>query len=274
MSARRVRDAEVAVIRPAQARNTVQAVAGATERRLPGALEVPIEQIVADAGQPRQDWEHDDGARRLEELAESIREFGIMQPLVVREEGALPDGRQQYVVIAGARRRAAAERANLTTVPVVVRRGEATLLRLLQLSENLQRHDLSPLDEARAYQEIMDAEGLSPPMLADRLHLSAQHVRDRLRILNDQVLADAVERRQIAASAARDISQLPERERNELRDRVARGETVQRSDVADVRARLDIAGIVNPRRKGSDRKKQTAFVNFRPSSIYCTRLLR
>ena len=133
MSARRARDAEIAVVRPAQPRNPVQAVAGATERRLPGALEVPIEQVIPDPGQPRQDWNHNEGERRIEELAASIREFGILQPLVVREEGALPDGRQQYVVIAGARRRIAAERAGLATVPVIVRGEEATRVRLLQL---------------------------------------------------------------------------------------------------------------------------------------------
>lgn len=264
MSARRAREAEVAVIRPAQPRNPVQVIAGATERRLPSALEVPIEQVDPDPGQPRQDWTHDDGDRRIEELAASIREFGVLQPLVVREEHALPDGRQRYVVIAGARRRVAAERAGLTTVPVIVRGEEATNVRLLQLIENLQRHDLSPLDEARAYQELMDTEALSPPMLAGRLHVSAQHIRDRLRILNDQVLADAIERRQISATAARDIAQLPERERERLRNRVASGESVHTGDITALRARMTAAGVTNPRRKGAGKQKQTSFVSQTP----------
>jgi ParB/RepB/Spo0J family partition protein len=228
---------------------------------LPGALEVPIEQVEPDPGQPRQDWAYDEGARRIDELVASIREFGILQPLVVREDGALADGRQRYVVIAGARRRIAAARAGLAAVPVIVRGEEAMQIRLLQLIENLQRHDLSPLDEARAYQELMDSEGLSSPMLAGRLHVSAQHIRDRLRLLGDQILADAVERRQIAAATARSIAQLPDEEREALRARVARGEAVQLGDVAALRGYLAATGHSNPRRKGKGREKQTVFVS-------------
>jgi len=261
MSARNRREAEIAVIRPAQPRTTIHAVAGATERRLPGAMEVPIEQVSPDPSQPRQDWGHNDGARHLEDLAESVREFGILQPLVVREDGYVADGRQRYLIIAGGRRYAAAQRADLATVPVVVRGEESSRVRILQLIENLQRQELSPLDEARAYQELIDIEKLSPPMLAARLHLSAQHVRDRLRVLTDQVLTDAVERQQISATAARDMMQLPEEAFMSFRVRVLNGEPIQSSDVATVRMQLSAAGIVNPRRKTVRPKKQTSFVS-------------
>lgn len=121
MSARRDRTAEIAVVRTPQPRSTHRAVSGASERRLPGAMEVPIEQVVPDPGQPRRDWGHNDGPRRLAELADSIREFGGLQPLLVREEGTIRDGRQRYIITVGARRRSAAEQANLATVPVVLR---------------------------------------------------------------------------------------------------------------------------------------------------------
>jgi len=260
MPTRKNREAEIAVIRTAQPRSTLRTVVGATERRLAGAMEIPIEQVVPDPGQPRRDWGHDEGTRRLNELAASIREFGLLQPLLVREEGTLADGRQRYVIIAGERRHTAATRIGLATIPVLVRSDEAMPLRILQLIENVQRQDLSPLDEARAYGELLDAENLSPPMLAARLHLSPQHVRDRLRLISDQVFADAVARGQLSATAARDILQLPESEIALLRDRVRAGERVQASDVATVRERLAAGGIVNPRRKGKDPKKQTAFV--------------
>jgi ParB/RepB/Spo0J family partition protein len=260
MSARNRREAEVAVVRPAQPRTTLHAVAGATERRLPGAMEVPIEQVSPDPSQPRQDWEHNGGARRLDELTESIREFGVLQPLVVREDGTIDDGRQRYLIIAGGRRYAAARQAGLTTVPVVARSEESSRVRILQLVENLQRQDLSPIDEARAYQELIDLENLSPPTIAARLHLSAQHVRDRLRVLSDQVLADAVERRQISATAARDIMQLPDDEYMAFRTRVLNGDAIQSSDVVTARGRLSAAGVVNPRRKVAQPKKQTSFV--------------
>lgn len=260
MSARNRREAEVAVVRPAQPRTTLHAVAGATERRLLGAMEVPIEQVSPDPGQPRQDWEHNGGARRLHELTESVREFGVLQPLVVREDGTIDDGRQRYLIIAGGRRYAAAQRAGLATLPVVARSEESSRVRILQLVENLQRQDLSPIDEARAYQELIDLENLSPPMIAARLHLSAQHVRDRLRVLSDQVLADAVERQQISATAARDIMQLPDDAHMAFRERVLNGEAIQSSDVATARGNLSAAGIVNPRRKAARPKKQTSFV--------------
>jgi ParB/RepB/Spo0J family partition protein len=260
MSARDRREAEVAVVRPAQPRTTLHAVAGATERRLPGAMEVPIEQVSPDPGQPRQDWEHNGGAQRLNELTASIREFGIVQPLVVREDGTMGDGRQRYLIIAGGRRYAAARQAGLATIPVVARSEESSRARILQLVENLQRQDLSPIDEARAYQELIDLENLSPPAIAARLHLSAQHVRDRLRVLSDQVLADAVERQQISATAARDIMQLPDGEYLVLRERVLNGEPIQSSDVATVRGHLSDAGVVNPRRKVARPKEQTTFV--------------
>ncbi|HVC81004.1 MAG TPA: ParB/RepB/Spo0J family partition protein [Chloroflexota bacterium] len=251
MPGSRKREAEVAVVRTAQPRSTAAAVSGATERRLAGAMEVPIEQVAPDPAQPRRDWDHDDGRQRLQELADSIREFGLLQPLLVREEGTLPDGRQGYRIIAGARRRAAAERAGLTMLPVVVRGAEQARIRVLQLIENLQRQNLSWLDEARAYQELIDTEALTPPTLAARLHISAQHVRDRLRVLADQVLADAVERRQISATAARDIKQLPDEEVMAFRTRVLAGERLQTNDIAAARARLAAAGVINPRRKGS-----------------------
>jgi ParB family transcriptional regulator, chromosome partitioning protein len=260
MSARSRREAEVAVVRPAQPRTPHHAVAGATERRLPGALEVPIEQVVPDPCQPRQDWQHSGGEERLAELASSIREFGVLQPLLVREEGTIDDGRQRYAIIAGARRRAAAERAGLATLPVVVRGEETSRIRILQLIENLQRQDLSPLDEARAYQELIDVEGLTPPQLAERLHISAQHIRDRLRVLADQVLADAVQRRQISMTAARDIKQLPDEEFMVFRARVLAGERLQTNDVAAVRARLAAEGVIHPRRKIA-REQHTTFVS-------------
>jgi len=261
MPTRKNRETEIAVIRPAQPRSTLRAVVGAAERRLAGAMEIPVEQVAPDPGQPRQDWTHNEGDRRLDELAASIREFGILQPLLVRENGTLADGRQRYAIIAGARRHTAATRIGLATVPVIVHGSDAMPLRILQLIENVQRQDLSPLDEARAFQELIDAESLSPPMLAARLHLSPQHVRDRLRLIGDQVLADAVARGQITATTARDLLQLPENEVVRLRDQVRAGKAVQTQDVAAVREQLAASGFVNPRRKQRGPKKQTPFVS-------------
>jgi ParB/RepB/Spo0J family partition protein len=219
------------------------------ERRLAGALEVPLAQVLPDPEQPRKDWEHGEGARRLEELVASIKEFGVLQPLLVREDGVLEGNRTLYRIVAGARRREAASRAGHTHVPVVIRDESQVKVRMLQLIENLHRQDLSPLDEAHAYQELMGIKEVTATALAAELHVSGQRVRDRLRLLVDQVLADAVARRQISATAAREIIQLPDDDLAEFRQRVQAGERLQTNDVARVRARLAADGAVHPRRK-------------------------
>jgi len=224
------------------------------ERVLPGAMSVPIEQLVADPDQPRRDY----GADSLTELATSLTEYGVLQPLLVREAGTLDDGRTRYMVVAGGRRYAAALLAGLTRLPVVVKETEGAALRLTQLVENIQRQDLAPLEEARAFQELMDTEGLNAERLAARLHISGQHVRTRLLLLSDQVVADAVAREQIAPSTAREVLRLPDDARAELRDRIAAGEALAGADVQAVRARQTAAGVVNPRAKGGGRPARVA----------------
>ena len=130
---------------------------------------------------------------------------------------------------------------------MIVRDDEGARVRVLQLIENLQRQQLSPLDEARAYQEMLEIDALTTGGLAARLHVSTQTVRDKLRLLRDQVLADAVERRQIAATVAREITKLPDDVAEALRKRIQAGEKFQVSDVEEVRAQLAAAGVVNPR---------------------------
>jgi len=217
-------------------------------RRLPGALELPVDQIRPDSQQPRRNWQHDHGEQRLADLVRSIEEFGVLLPILVGAETTDPDGVSFYPLIAGNRRLIAAERAGLQTIPALVRATNATNLRVLQLTENLQRQNLAPLDEAHAYKELMDLELLTAPALAQRLHVSENLVRNRLHLLDDQVLADAVERRQISATSARQILQLPDEERARFRDRVIAGERIQSNDLATSRARLRAEGVENPRR--------------------------
>jgi ParB family chromosome partitioning protein len=227
---------------------------------LTGAILVPIDQITPDDSQPRKDWQYDNGQERLAELANSIREFGVLQPLLVRPEEIPGGNRTMYRIIAGGRRYVAAKMAGLDTLPVVVRGEESGRIRRLQLIENLQRQNLSPLDEARAYQELIDNSGLTSESLAETIHVSGQHVRERLRLLADQVLADAVERRQISATAARDIMRLPDEEIEVFKKRVRAGEALQSNDVAAARARLAAAGTPHPRRKGGGRSAISGLV--------------
>jgi len=238
--------------KPAVAHASIQAAHG--PRALQGAMSIPIEQIAPDLDQPRRAMD-DEGLRAL---AASLMEYGVLQPLLVREDGYLADERARYRIIAGGRRYAAALLAGLARLPVVVRETEGAALRITQLIENIQRQDLAPLEEARAYKEIIDAEGISAEALGGRLHISGQQVRERLRLLEDQVLADAVERGQISATVARDIMRLPDDEIARVRVRVLAGERLQSNDIAAARARLDAAGVTNPRRKGGGRPAREA----------------
>lgn len=173
------------------------------ERALIGALTVPIEQVIPDPGQPRRAMDPE----RLAELTASIRAAGIHQPLIVREmDMPLDDGRTRYMIVAGERRYQAALRAGLARIPVLIRASEGTVLRTVQLTENLQREDLSSLDEARALRELMSLEDLDTRGVAARIHRSIAYVSDRLGLMRHEDVAEAVERGEVVPSLAAEIA--------------------------------------------------------------------
>ncbi len=223
-------------------------------RPLAGALEVDIDQVMPDPGQPRKDWEHDEGERRLEELAGSIREFGILQPLLVRRDGELGDGRSRYTVIAGGRRLVAAQRVGLPRLPIVVSGEDGYRIRIMQLVENVQRQQLNALDEARAYQELLDIQGFTPPKLAEQVNVSAQTIRNRLRLIADEVIAAAVGKGQVTVEAANILNTLPDEEVLGIKERIAAGDQLRKADLLTVRARVQASGKINPRYKGGGRR--------------------
>jgi ParB family chromosome partitioning protein len=134
--------------------------------------EIPISAIRPNANQPRRSFP-EDGIR---ELAASIREVGILQPLVIRstETG--------FELIAGERRLRAAKEAGLDRVPVLIRQAETNEAMELALVENLQREDLNPLEAAGAYQTLIDGFGLTREQLALRLGKSRAAVTNTLRL--------------------------------------------------------------------------------------------
>jgi ParB family chromosome partitioning protein len=146
---------------------------------------VPIEAIRASAFQPRRTF----AEAELDGLARSIREHGVLQPLLVRP---LADAETGFELVAGERRWRAAQRAGLHEVPVVVRAlGDAAALELA-LVENLQREDLSALEEAAAYRRLIDEFGRTQADLAEAVGKSRSHVANTLRLLS---LPEAVRRR-------------------------------------------------------------------------------
>jgi ParB family transcriptional regulator, chromosome partitioning protein len=134
---------------------------------------VPIDQIVPNPWQPRL---HFDEAK-MQEMAESIREHGIVEPLVVRSRGV------DYELIAGERRLRAARLAGLEAVPVVVREMDDRDVLEVTLIENLQRQDLSPLEEAAAFVRLIDEFGATQEQVAQRVGRSRPAVANTLRLL-------------------------------------------------------------------------------------------
>ncbi len=146
-----------------------------TPRPRAGLAELPVESLQPNPYQPRQKFEVD----ALRELAASITEHGVLQPLLVSEAGA---GR--YVILAGERRWRAAKLAGIRHVPAVVReRVDAAQELELALVENLQRRDLTPLEEARAYANLSDAFGMSQTDIAARVGVDRSTVANALRLL-------------------------------------------------------------------------------------------
>lgn len=147
----------------------------------------PIEEIRPLRGQPRKTF----SGEKLEELAASIREKGIIQPLVVRNKG------DHYELIAGERRWRAAQKAGLRDVPVVIQDVSDHTALEMALVENIQREDLNAVEEAEAYQALMDSLNLSQEELARRVGKERSTVANALRLLKlpDEIKRDIVEER-------------------------------------------------------------------------------
>jgi ParB family chromosome partitioning protein len=137
-------------------------------------MHASVEAIARNPRQPRVQFD----AGEIEELAASIREHGIIQPLIVS-----PAKNGSYVLIAGERRLQAAKRAGLKVVPIIVRQASDRQLLELALVENVQRADLNPLEEAEAYQHLVQDFGLSQEQVADRVGKSRVTVTNTIRLL-------------------------------------------------------------------------------------------
>lgn len=137
--------------------------------------QIEIANLHPNPDQPRKDFNEE----RLAELAESIKTFGVMQPLLVMAE---PDG-ETYRIVAGERRFRAAMLAGLAHVPCIVRQLTPTQLAEISLIENIQREDLNAMEEAEAYRTLMDTFGYTQEKLALRLGKSRSHVANTLRLL-------------------------------------------------------------------------------------------
>lgn len=171
------------------------------------SLYLPISQVESCASQPRKQFDPES----LSDLADSIREHGIIQPLTVRK---LQSG--YYQIIAGERRWRAARMAGLSEIPVVVIEADDKKAMELALIENLQRADLTPIEEARGYQQLIGEYGLTQEQVADRVSKSRPAVANAMRLLSlpDELLS-MVESGKLTAGHARALLSIKD-ERQQL----------------------------------------------------------
>ncbi|MBM4361124.1 MAG: ParB/RepB/Spo0J family partition protein, partial [Deltaproteobacteria bacterium] len=201
-------------------------------------FECPIEKIVPQPGQPRQ---HFDG-EKLDELATSLREHGLIEPLVVRRRG------EQFELVAGERRWRAAQRAGLREVLVVVRDLSARDAYELAIVENIQREDLNAIELAEALQRLVSEHGYTQESLAERLGKDRSTVANALRLLK---LPERIRRLVVAgqlteghARALLGVADGAELER--LADRVVKGKLNVRQTEALVRGARPGGGAAPP----------------------------
>ena len=166
-------------------------------------LQVPIDEIIPNRFQPR--LQFDD--RGLEELASSIKQHGIIQPLVLRRVN------DKYEIIAGERRYKAATMAGLSKVPAVIADVDDNKSAEVAIVENVQRRDLSAIEEARSYKNLLDKGYLTQAELAKKMGLSQSAIANKLRLLNlDEEVQQALIENKISERHARSLLVLPTHE--------------------------------------------------------------
>lgn len=162
-----------------------------------------ISEIVRNPNQPRKTFDED----KLAELADSIRQNGVLQPILVRRKG------QKYEIVAGERRYQASKLAGLKEIPAVVREIDDDKVFQLALIENLQRSDLSPIEEAKGYKQLLTSRSLTQEELAKILSKSRSAIANTLRLMDLPVeVQHMMEQGLLTAGHARAILAVPSEE--------------------------------------------------------------
>lgn len=139
------------------------------------ATEVPIEMIKVNRQQPRQSF----GEQQLRELRDSIKEYGVLQPLILKKEAG-----GGFLLIAGERRLRAAAMAGLDKVPAIIKEATEEEIGLIALVENIQRENLGYIEEAKAYQQLMEKYGINQSSLALKLGKNQSTISNKIRLLS------------------------------------------------------------------------------------------
>ena len=228
--------------RPAKLGMGLQALLGEATRLAPGVTdgagprggvrEIDIARIRPNPDQPRVQFDEE----ALEELADSIQQHGVLQPILLRPTG------DDYLIIAGERRWRAAQRARLHAIPAIVREIDESTTAEFALIENIQRQDLNPLEEAEGYRQLIQRHGHTQDDVGRIVHKSRSHVANLLRLLDlPQFVRQSLMRGDISMGHARAVatSENPEALTREI---VAKGLSVRQ---AEERARREKMGPGN-----------------------------
>lgn len=161
-----------------------------------GVTEIPLYKVKANPDQPRKFFDQSS----LQELSESIKKQGVLSPILVKPSG------DDYIIVAGERRFRASQLAKMESIPVIIRKFSIEEQLEIALIENIQREDLTPVEEAKAYKHLMDTLTLTQQEVAEKVSKSRAAVANSLRLLNlsDNML-DSVDKGEISAGHARSI---------------------------------------------------------------------
>lgn len=207
--------------------------------------DIELDKIVPNRYQPRREFSDDS----IKELAETLDKDGLLQPIVVRE-----DGEDQYEIIAGERRYRAAKSLNWETIPAIVNNMNDDQAASLALIENLQREDLNPIDEAKAYTNLMKLNDLTQTALAKDMGKSQSYVANKLRLLKlDDDVQKALVEGKITARHGRALLNLSDDDQERvLKEIEEKGLNVnQTEEIAK-----DVNAYFNPKPKEKETKRE------------------
>ena len=205
-------------------------------------IQVPIEDIIPNRFQPRLAFDEEG----LKELSESIKQHGIIQPLVLRRLG------DKYEIIAGERRYKASIMAGLRTVPAVISNIDDNQSAEIALVENIQRRNLTPIEEAKSYKNLLDRGYMTQEQLAEKMGVSQSSIANKLRLLNlAPEVQDALLQEKISERHARSLLSLPKEEQAEwLKKIINKRLTVRQLDLEIKKQKgetVDDVPLVNPK---------------------------
>lgn len=204
---------------------------------------VKINLIQPNLNQPRKNFDQE----KLQELSESISKYGILQPLIVKQNGPL------YEIIAGERRWRAAKLAGLEEVPVQLKQFDKKTMTEVALIENIQRENLNAVEEAQAYQRLIEEYGLSQEEVAQRVSKNRSTITNSLRILRlNKNILDLIKEGKLTAGHARALLSI---EDEELRDKISQRVIEENLNVRDIEKLVRLDGLANWRKEHNAQKR-------------------